>query len=165
MRRPAILAILACAVALGACHPAAKTDTNAADAGAAFLAKKGKEKGVVTLPDGLEYKILTSGPADGLRPHPNDEIKFHYELRSIDGKVIQSSFENGAPAEGALKNLIPGWIEALQLMRPGDTWELYVPAKLAYGDQDKGDIPPNSTLIFKIELLGVLPDASNVGAG
>jgi peptidylprolyl isomerase/FKBP-type peptidyl-prolyl cis-trans isomerase FklB len=109
--------------------------------------------------------VLQSGPADGPRPKPQDEIKIHYEGRLIDGKVFDSSLERGVPASFVLGNLIPGWVEALQLMRPGDEWEIYVPAKLGYGEHEAGDIPPNSTLIFKIQLLGVLPDEASVQKG
>jgi FKBP-type peptidyl-prolyl cis-trans isomerase len=163
MRRPAILAALACLVMLGACHPAPKAAKP--DPGVAYLAKNAKEKGVVTLPDGLQYKILQSGPATGLKPHEGDYVKINYEGKLITGEVFDSSFERGQPMASPLKNLVPAWMEAVPMMRPGDVWMIYVPAKLGYGEQGQGPIPPNSVLIFKIELIDVLPSGDNIGRG
>jgi len=132
----------------------------------AYLAQNAKAPGVITLPSGLEYKIVRSGPADGPHPGVNDEVKVNYEGKLINGKVFDSSYERGVPADLPLQGLIPGWIEALKLMRPGDEWMLYVPAKLGYGDNSPGDaIPANSVLIFRIELLGVLqhPNGPSLG--
>jgi peptidylprolyl isomerase/FKBP-type peptidyl-prolyl cis-trans isomerase FklB len=134
-------------------------------AGDAFLAQNAKQEGVKTLPSGLQYKVVRSGPADGLRPQKHDEVKVNYEGKLITGEVFDSSYERGTPAAMPLDALIPGWIEALQLMRPGDEWILYVPPKLGYGDEDKGPIPANSVLIFRIELLGVLPAPGRIGQG
>jgi len=135
--------------------------------GQAFLEKNSKAPGVVTLPSGLQYKVVRSGPADGARPQITDEVKVHYEGKFLDGKVFDSSYERGQPAAMPLKALIPAWIEALQLMRPGDEWTLYVPPKLGYGEEGAGDgaIPPNSVLIFRIELLGVLPGPGHSAKG
>ncbi|MBI1683281.1 FKBP-type peptidyl-prolyl cis-trans isomerase [Caulobacter hibisci] len=125
--------------------------------GADFLAKNAKAPGVVTLPSGLQYKIVRSGPATGVHPRPIDEVKVHYEGKRLDGFVFDSSYERGVPASFQLRGLIAGWVEAMQLMRPGDEWMLYVPADLAYGDMQAGaDIPAGSTLVFKIELIDVL---------
>jgi peptidylprolyl isomerase/FKBP-type peptidyl-prolyl cis-trans isomerase FklB len=165
MRRPAIVAALACLLMLGACQPSGQKAKANADAGAAFLATNAKAAGVVTLPDGLQYKVLQSGPAGGIKPHVGDDIKVNYEGKLITGKVFDSSYERGAPMAGPLKRLIPGWIEILQKMKPGDVWEIYVPAKLGYGDEESGDIPAGSVLIFKIELIDVLPSSDNIGAG
>lgn len=147
---------------LAACHHA---DTGAANLKAAqgFLAANGKQPGVVTLPSGLEYKIVHSGPADGPHPRPGDELKVNYEGKFLDGKVFDSSFARGEPADLPLTGLIPGWIEALQLMRPGDEWILYVPPVLGYGDHGPDAIPPNSLLIFRIQLLGVLQHPAAMG--
>ncbi|MEI6439362.1 MAG: FKBP-type peptidyl-prolyl cis-trans isomerase [Alphaproteobacteria bacterium] len=146
------------ALGLSACGPDRAAVTSAAmDEGLAFLATNAKAQGVVTLPSGLQYKIVKSGPADGIKPIPGDEVKVNYEGKLISGKVFDSSYQRGVPAALPLDALVPGWIEALQLMRPGDAWLLYVPANLAYGENGAGEIPPGSTLIFKIELLGVLP--------
>jgi peptidylprolyl isomerase/FKBP-type peptidyl-prolyl cis-trans isomerase FklB len=135
-------------------------------AGQAFLASNAKVPGVHVLADGLQYKILASGPADGLRPHPQDEVKVNYEGRLINGQVFDSSFERCQPAAFPLDQVIPGWTEGLQLMRPGDEWLLYVPPKLGYGDEEKGDkIPANSVLIFRVQLIGVLPHPGSIQAG
>jgi FKBP-type peptidyl-prolyl cis-trans isomerase len=176
-----ILTISAAALALAACHPKPAGDTvapievtsggSAADvkaqneAAAQFLAKNAKEPGVVTLPDGLQYKIVRSGPATGNKPHPQDEVKVNYEGKLVSGKIFDSSYERGQPAAMPLDALIPGWIEALQLMRPGDEWVLYVPPELGYGAEGAGEIPPDSTLIFRIELINFLPGPGRVGQG
>ena len=131
----------------------------------AYMARNAKAEGVKTLPSGLQYKIVRSGPAGGLKPREDDEVKVHYEGKLLSGEVFDSSYERGAPAALPLRALIPGWIEALQLMRPGDEWVLYVPPKLGYGDEDKGAIPPNSVLIFRIELIDVLPAPGRIGQG
>ena len=155
-------ALVAC-LFLGAC--AAGGADPAATEGKAFLATNAKATGVVSLPSGLQYKIIKSGPATGLKPGPQDEVKVHYEGKLISGQVFDSSYERGAPAALPLPALIPAWIEALQLMRPGDVWMLYVPPELGYGDAGAGDIPPNSTLIFKIELIGILPAPGRIQQG
>ena len=154
-------------LALCACGPAAKPQPKAADvqAGQAFLAANAKDPAVHALPDGLEYKVIASGPADGMRPRPQDEVKVNYEGRllgpagaPLTGQVFDSSFARGAPVAFPLQGLVPGWVEALQLMRPGDEWMLYLPAKLGYGDEPPpgAPIPPGAVLIFRIQLLGVL---------
>jgi FKBP-type peptidyl-prolyl cis-trans isomerase len=178
-----ILTISAAALALAACHPKPAGDTvapievtsggSAADvkaqnaAAAEFLAKNAKEPGVVTLPDGLQYKIVRSGPATGNKPHPQDEVKVNYEGKLVSGKIFDSSYERGQPAAMPLKNLVPAWQEALLLMRPGDEWILYVPPKLGYGDEGagNGDIPGGAALIFRIELIDVLPGPGTIGKG
>ena len=141
---------------LAACgHGGSKAQTApAADAG--FLATNAKAPGVVTLPSGLQYKIVHSGPATGARPGPADEVKVNYEGKLVNGTVFDSSFQRGEPADLPLQGLIPGWVEALQLMRPGDEWMLYVPANLGYGAESPDPIPPNSVLIFRGKLLGIL---------
>jgi len=120
-----------------------------------FLAGNAKAAGVVALP-GVQYKIIKSGPASGPHPLRSDDVTVRYVGQFIDGKVFGASSDNGAGAEVfPLQKLIPGWIAALQLMRPGDVWMLYVPAYLAYGAAGKSQIPPQSTLIFRVELIGV----------
>jgi hypothetical protein len=132
-----ILTISAAALALAACHPKPAGDTvapievtsggSAADvkaqnaAAAEFLAKNAKEPGVVTLPDGLQYKIVHSGPATGNKPHPQDEVKVNYEGKLVSGKIFDSSYERGQPAAMPLKNLVPAWQEALLLMTSGSS--------------------------------------------
>jgi len=153
-------AILALAAGLAACQrredPQAKAN---ADEGAAFLAKNAKEPGVVTRPSGLQYKVIRSGPETGAHPRPQDEVRVHYEGTLIDGTVFDSSYRDGAPVVFTLGALVPGWVEGIGLMRPGDEWYLYIPPKLGYGEDGQGPIPPNSVLVFRIELLGVLPHA------
>jgi peptidylprolyl isomerase/FKBP-type peptidyl-prolyl cis-trans isomerase FklB len=124
---------------------------------AKVLARTAAEPGVVTLPTGLQYKVVRSGPADGYQPKPGDAVKVHYEGRLPDGTVFDSSYEAGTPAVFTVGQLVPGWNQALQLMRPGDEWLLTVPPALGYGDEGAGPIPPGSVLIFKMELLDVLP--------
>lgn len=162
-----------CALALAACgggkdkaQAQAAADANLT-AGKAFLATNAKAPGVKVTASGLQYKILKSGPADGLQPKATDEVKVHYEGKLLNGEVFDSSLARGVPAAFPLDGLIPGWVEALQLMRPGDSWELYVPSELAYGDEDKGGglIPANSVLVFRIDLIAVLPSGESVQRG
>lgn len=123
-------------------------------AGQQFLEKNGKEAGVVTLPSGLQYKIIT--PGSGESPKATDTVTVNYEGKLIDGTVFDSSYKRGQPATFKVNQVIKGWQEALQLMKPGATWMLYIPANLAYGPQGAmGAIGPNETLIFKVDLLSV----------
>jgi peptidylprolyl isomerase/FKBP-type peptidyl-prolyl cis-trans isomerase FklB len=150
---------------LAACH---KTEAPKPDQSApskAFLAKTAKEPGVHTLPSGLEYKVVHEGPASGLRPHLNDEVKIMYEGKLVDGTVFDSSYERGQPSIFTPRSLIKGWQEALQLMRPGDEWILYVPPDLGYGAEGNEKIPPGSALVFRLELIDVLPGPGTVQAG
>jgi FKBP-type peptidyl-prolyl cis-trans isomerase FklB len=120
--------------------------------GAAFLAKNVEDKDVKTTKSGLQYKVVTKGTG----PHPlaTDAVTVDYEGTLINGTVFDSSYKRGQPATFKVNQVIPGWTEALQLMRKGSTWMLYIPAKLAYGAQAMGQsIPPNSTLIFKVHLI------------
>ena len=120
-----------------------------------FLARNATAPGVVTLP-GLQYKVLRSGPANGRRPTRADEVTVRYEGRFPDGRVFSTSADQGRGATTfTLQKLIPGWLSALQLMRPGDEWMLYVPSHLGYGAAGKSYIPPNSTLVFRVELVSV----------
>ena len=122
-----------------------------------FLINNAKLPGVVTLPSGLQYKIVKSGPPAGPHPKSGDEIKVHYEGTLVDGSVFDSTFRSGNPSVLELDGLVQAWQEALPLMRPGDEWFLYVPAKLGYGERGAGGvIPPGATLIFRMQLLGVL---------
>jgi FKBP-type peptidyl-prolyl cis-trans isomerase len=170
-----ILMISLAALSLAACQaksPGAQGDAKGQGpvvdqsvASAQFLAKNAKEPGVVTLPDGLQYKIVSSGPATGLKPHLNDEVKVNYEGKLIDGTVFDSSYERGQPAAMPLKNLVKAWQEAIPMMRPGDVWMLYVPPELGYGPEGQGPIPGNAALIFKIELIDSLPGPGTVERG
>jgi peptidylprolyl isomerase/FKBP-type peptidyl-prolyl cis-trans isomerase FklB len=155
-----IAAAMTLILALSACHPKAQPKPPGnTDANAAFMANNAKQPGVITLSDGLQYKIVTSGPATGAKPRAQDEVKVNYEgaLATGSHEVFDSSFKRGEPSVFGLDGLIAGWTEALQLMRPGDEWILWVPPTLGYGDEDKGPIPGNSILQFRIQLLGVLP--------
>jgi len=151
--------MLATALVLTACH---RSPQSAPDAGKAFLAQNAHADGVHVTPSGLQYRILRSGPATGIRPKPADEVKVNYEGKLLDGEVFDSSYQRGVPVVMTVRDLVPGWIEALQLMRPGDEWLLYVPPSLGYGDKGAGPIPPNSVLVFKLELIDVAPDPSSV---
>ncbi|MDP3661139.1 FKBP-type peptidyl-prolyl cis-trans isomerase [Phenylobacterium sp.] len=154
--------LLACLL-LAACGAPKAPDQSAASE--AFLAQNSKAAGVVTLPSGLQYRVVRQGPSTGLHPQRADEVKVHYEGKLVSGKVFDSSYERGAPTAMPLGGLIPGWIEALQRMRPGDEWILYVPPELGYGDEQKGDIPPGSVMIFRIELIDVLPAPGRIQQG
>ena len=122
--------------------------------GEAFLAANAKKEGVKTLPSGLQYKVIKSGA--GKSPKATDTVKVHYHGTLIDGTVFDSSVERKEPATFPVNGVIPGWIEGLQLMKEGDKWQLFIPAKLAYGERGAGqDIGPNSALIFEVELLEV----------
>jgi len=123
-------------------------------AGAAFLAENKNKPGVVTLPDGLQYKIITAG--HGPKPTLNDTVTVNYAGKLINGTEFDSSYKRGQPATFPVGGVIPGWVEALQLMNVGAVWELYIPASLAYGEQGAPPvIGPNETLIFKVELLAI----------
>jgi FKBP-type peptidyl-prolyl cis-trans isomerase FklB len=122
--------------------------------GEAFLVENKKQKGVVTLPSGLQYKILKD--AKGAKPKATDTVSTHYRGTLIDGTEFDSSIKRGQPAEFPVNQVIPGWTEALQLMPVGSKWQLFIPSDLAYGPQGAGNtIGPNSTLIFEVELLDI----------
>lgn len=122
--------------------------------GQAWLAENATKEGVVTLESGLQYKVLASG--DGESAGPNDTVKVNYRGTLIDGTVFDSSYDRGQPAQFRVTGVIKGWTEALQLMKQGDKWQLFIPSDLAYGDRPQGDkIKPGSTLIFEVELLEV----------
>lgn len=157
------LTVLSLAVATAACARPHADPAADAQAAKSFMATTAKEPGVVTLPSGLEYKVVSSGPADGAHPRASDEVKVDYEGKLVSGKVFDSSYQRGEPADFVVGGLIPGWVEALQLMKPGDEWILYVPPALGYGDQDTGPIPAGSVLIFRMKLLGVLPHPAQRG--
>ena len=131
-------------------------------AGEKFLAANKKKPGVVTLPSGLQYKILVKG--NGAKPGKDDQVKVVYEGRTIDGKVFDSTTRHGTESDTfGVGRLIKGWTEALLLMPVGSKWEIYIPQELAYGARGAGnDIAPYSPLIFTLELQGIVPTA--VGA-
>lgn len=122
--------------------------------GLAFLEQNKKKEGVVTLPNGLQYKVISSG--NGPSPKATDTVKVHYKGTLIDGREFDSSYRRGEPAVFPLNKVIKGWTEGLQLMKVGDKWTLYIPSELGYGENGAGEmIGPNSTLIFDVELLGI----------
>lgn len=131
-----------------------KSEDNAA-AEQAFLAENAKKEGVVSLPSGLQYKIITEGT--GKTPVATDRVKVNYKGTLLDGTEFDSSYARQRPAEFQVDKVIPGWTEGLQLMKEGSKWELYIPSKLAYGPQGPPKIGPNAMLIFEVELLEVLP--------
>ena len=125
-----------------------------AAAGKAFLEENAKRPEVKTLESGLQYEVITEG--NGQKPAANDTVKVHYTGKLIDGTVFDSSVERGQAAVFGVTQVIPGWVEALQLMSVGSKWRLYIPSELAYGAQGAGNvIGPNATLIFDVELLGI----------
>lgn len=122
--------------------------------GDAFLALNKTKPGVVTLPDGLQYRIITQGK--GAKPKSSDVVTVHYEGKLINGTEFDSSYKRGEPTTFPVNGVIPGWVEALQLMPVGSEWELFIPAKLAYGEQGAPPIiGPNETLIFKVKLIDI----------
>lgn len=122
--------------------------------GAAFLARNKKKKGVVTLPSGLQYQVLRKGK--GKKPKATDTVITHYRGMLLDGSEFDSSYGRRKPATFPVRGVIPGWTEALQLMRVGARWKLFIPSGLAYGERGSGrSIGPNATLIFEIELLEI----------
>lgn len=120
-----------------------------------FLEENKKAEGVTTLPSGLQYKVLKAGT--GATPTAEDTVRTHYKGQLIDGTVFDSSYDRGEPAEFPVGGVIKGWTEALQKMKTGDKWQLFIPSDLAYGEAGAGEvIPPHATLIFEIELLDVV---------
>ena len=129
----------------------ARADTPAA--ATAFLKQKSAEPGVVTLPSGLEYKIVQSGDAGGPHPAATDSVLVSYVGKLSDGAIFDDS--KGQIVTLALSQVIKGWTQGLQLMRPGDIWMLYIPPGLAYGARGAGPIPENAALVFRIELVAI----------
>ncbi len=130
--------------------PAAAAVTDPAQ----FMAGNAKAPGVTVLPSGLQYKVVQSGPT-GPSPKEGDVIKVHYEGSLLSGKVFDTTM-NGKPALMQLAQLVPAWMEALPKMHVGDEWILYVPPALGYGPEGAGPIPPNSVLVFRLKLMGML---------
>ena len=129
-----------------------KTD-EALAAEKAFLEENGKRKGVVTTASGLQYEVITMGT--GPKPKAEDRVTVHYTGTLIDGTKFDSSVDRGQPMTHPVAQFVPGWVEALQLMPVGSKWNLYLPSELGYGPGSSGPIPPNSVLIFEMELLEI----------
>ena len=121
--------------------------------GSEFLDENGARSGVISLPSGLQYEVLTD--AEGPKPAVTDRVTTHYRGTLIDGTVFDSSYDRGQPATFPLNGVIAGWTEALQLMSVGAKWRLFIPSELAYGERAQGPIPGNSTLVFDVELLEI----------
>ena len=127
----------------------------------AFFAENGKKNGVISLPNGMQYKILKAGP-DGMKPTVADTVVVNYKGTLINGSEFDNSFKRGEPATFPLGGVIKGWTEILQLMTKGASWEVYIPFSLAYGDRAMGpNLPAYSTLIFQIDLLDIKPAVKN----
>jgi FKBP-type peptidyl-prolyl cis-trans isomerase len=131
--------------------------------GDAFLAENKTKPGVVTLPDGLQYIIITNG--SGAMPTANDTVTVSYRGTFIDGKEFDSTAKAGHPGRFTAGNVIRGWTEALTQMKAGSKWQLFVPSELGYGERGRPGVPPNSVLIFEVELLSVEPPAPGVVSG
>ena len=133
-----------------------KMNAASIEQGVQFLEENKKRPNVVTLPSGLQYEVINEGKV-GAYAKATDQVKCHYEGTLIDGTLFDSSIKRGQPAVFGVNQVIPGWVEALQLMPEGAKWKLYIPSDLAYGAQGAGEmIPPHSTLIFEVELLEIL---------
>ncbi len=155
MRFGWVSGIVAAALLLTACGNgggSAGDDARIAES-AAFMERNARAEGVVTLDSGLQYKVLASGPDGAPSPDGNDLVRVHYEGSLIDGTVFDSSLERGSPYVTTPEQVVPGWTEALQRMKVGDEWLLYVPPELGYGAQRAGRIPPHSVLVFRLQLL------------
>ena len=158
-RHVLISALLAAACLLAACGHKEPSVTKEEQT---FLDHNSKEKGVVVLGDGLQYRIVATGPSDGPHPQKGDEVKVDYTGSLLSGSVFDSTHATGAPAVLKMDHLIPAWMEALPKMRPGDEWLIYAPPKLGYGANGHPPvIPPNSVLVFDVKLLGVLQSQDN----
>ena len=132
----------------------AATPEMAKKEGEAFMQTNKDKKGVVTLPSGLQYEVISEGK--GKKPGKADTVTVDYEGKLINGEVFDSSYKRGQAASFPVNGVIPGWTEALQLMNEGSTWMLYIPSDLAYGDQGAGGvIGPNQALVFKVHLISV----------
>lgn len=127
----------------------------------AFLAANAKKQGIKVLPSGLQYRVVKEG--SGKSPTMTDTVKVNYKGRLVNGTEFDSSYKRGEPAQFPLNAVIKGWAEALQLMKPGAQYEIFIPPDLAYGENGNGPIPPNAVLIFDVELLEVLKAEPNAG--
>lgn len=125
------------------------------DENKAFMTDNARKDSVIALPSGLQYIVLKEG--NGPKPTMNDRIKVHYTGKLIDGTIFDSSYQRNQPAEFIVGQVIPGWVEALQLMSVGSKWRLFIPEELAYGSRAQGAIKPYSTLIFDVELMEIIP--------
>lgn len=157
----ALAMVVALGASLAACDraPAAPDETAAQNLRAAefFLTSNARLEGIQSLPSGIQYKVVTSGPTNGVRPDRNDLVRVDYEGTLTDGTVFDSSFESGQPAVFTVNEVVPGWTEVLQHMRVGDEWIVYLPPALGYGEEGRPGIPPNAVMVFRLKLLEVAP--------
>jgi FKBP-type peptidyl-prolyl cis-trans isomerase len=133
----------------------AKASAERSVTNASWLAENAKKPGIKVTASGLQYQVVSEGPAGGKAPGANDQVKVNYTGALTDGTVFDSSASHGGPASFGVGQVIKGWTEALQLMKPGDSWKLYIPAELAYGEQAPPQIGPNQILVFDVELVEV----------
>ncbi|MCF0179189.1 MAG: FKBP-type peptidyl-prolyl cis-trans isomerase [Bacteroidales bacterium] len=134
---------------------AAEAGKAAREEGEKFLAENAKKAGIITTASGLQYEVLTEGT--GKQPKAENTVRCHYEGRLINGKIFDSSYRRGEPADFGLRQVIKGWTEGVQLMKEGSKFRFYIPYNLAYGENGAGaDIPPYAALIFDVELIKVL---------
>ena len=133
---------------------AAEKSAQAGEAGSVYLTENGAKEGVITTESGLQYEVMTEG--SGAKPNADDQVTVHYHGMLTDGTVFDSSVDRGEPAQFGVTQVIPGWVEALQLMSVGDKWKLTIPSALAYGDNGAGGlIGPGATLVFEVELIEI----------
>lgn len=138
--------------------PAAEGEEETLPSPAEWHKVNGEREGVVTTASGLQYKVIKSGPENGISPEGSQTVKVNYHGFFPNGDMFDSSYERGQPIEFRKNGVIPGWVEALGLMKPCDAWQLYIPGDLAYGPNGRGSIPPNATLLFNVQLLEVKDD-------
>lgn len=132
---------------------AAENSSKLSAVGNAFLAENKTRPGVVVTTSGLQYEVLRAGT--GPKPSADQTVEVHYHGTLVDGTVFDSSVQRGQTISFPVTGVIPGWVEALQLMQVGAKWKLFIPSALGYGDQGQGPIPPASVLIFEVELVGI----------
>lgn len=158
MTRPILAAALSLLAVACATVPAIPTPPATAP-GPDFLVRNAAAKNVVSTPSGLQYFVVRSGPPTGRQPTGSDTVTFDYEGKLVTGETFDSSYERGTPLTGRVGDFVPGFTEALKLMRPGDEWIVWIPPALGYGDRATGSIPANSVLRFRLALHSVTPAA------
>jgi FKBP-type peptidyl-prolyl cis-trans isomerase len=156
MTKPILLGLMMLLAAACTTVPVLPTPPTTAP-GPDFLVRNAAAKNVVTTPSGLQYFVVRSGPATGRPPAGSDTVTFDYEGKLVTGETFDSSFARGTPLTGAVDAFVPGFTEALRMMRPGDEWVVWIPPALGYGDRASGPIPANSVLRFRLALHSVTP--------
>ena len=159
MTKPFLTALLALFVAACATVPAIPVPPTTAP-GPDFLARNAVAKNVVTTASGLQYFIVRSGAPTGRQPASGDSVTFDYEGKLVTGETFDSSYERGTPLSGPIDDFVPGFTEALRLMRPGDEWIVWIPPAVGYGERASGPIPANSVLRFRLAVHSVAPATS-----